>query len=99
MKIKKMLTMALACAMFFSVPSPVFAAVKGANEDPANTQQSDETLRIALASEPSTLWPAGSGKTENEAQIISGCLMDTLVSIDRTTGEVLGSSANIRFLY
>lgn len=93
MKIKKMLTMALACAMFFSVPSPVFAAVKGANEDPANTQQSDETLRIALASEPSTLWPAGSGKTENEAQIISGCLMDTLVSIDRTTGEVLPNLA------
>jgi len=67
--------------------------VKSANTDPANTKTSDETLRIALASEPSTLWPSGAGKTENEAQIVSSALMDTLVSKDYKTGKVIPNLA------
>lgn len=69
------------------------AAVKGANEDEANTVETDETLRIALASEPSNLWPAAAGSTENEAQIVSSALMDTLVITDYSTGEVLPNVA------
>ncbi len=93
MKLRKMVALGMACAMTLSCSATAFAAVKGANEDPANTETTDETLRIALASEPSTLWPAGSGKTENEAQIISGCVLDTLVAKDHTTGEVIPNLA------
>ncbi len=93
MKLRKMAALGMACAMTLSCAATASAAVKGANEDPANTETTDETLRVALASEPSTLWPAGSGKTENEAQIISGCLLDTLVAKDQTTGEVIPNLA------
>ena len=93
MKLKKMVALGMACAMTLSCATTTFAAVKGANEDPANTEKTDETLRIALASEPSTLWPAGSGKTENEGQIVSGALLDTLVAKDHTTGEVIPNLA------
>ncbi|WP_148409833.1 ABC transporter substrate-binding protein [Murimonas intestini] len=94
MKLKKTMVLGLACAMVLSTPVTALAAVKGANEDPANTEKTEETLRIALASEPSTLWPAGAGKTENEAQIISSALMDTLVAKDKVTGEVIPNLAS-----
>lgn len=73
------------------------AAVAGAlqpNSDPANTEVTDETLKIGMASEPSTLWCAAAGKTENEAQIIQMAMLDTLVSMDRKTGEVLPNLAS-----
>ena len=37
----------------------------------ANTEVTDETLVVCLASEPSTLWGAPDGKVENECQIIN----------------------------
>ena len=36
------------------------------NQDPANTEKTDETLTIGLSSEPSTLYGAAGGTTENE---------------------------------
>lgn len=63
--------------------------VKDANADPANTETSDKTITIGLASEPSTLWGAATAATENESQIINGALLDTLVSKDQTSGEVV----------
>ncbi|MCD8154831.1 MAG: ABC transporter substrate-binding protein [Clostridiales bacterium] len=93
MKLKKMLALGLACAMTLSTAVTASAAVKGANEDEANTTETDETLHIALASEPSNLWPAGAGSTENEAQIISSALFDNLVIKDYSTGEVLPNLA------
>lgn len=69
------------------------SGAKTANADPANTKVTDETLKIGLASEPSTLWGGGCGKTENEMQIVSGALMDTLVVSDQNTGAILPSLA------
>lgn len=88
MKFKKMAAFGIACVMALSCVTTASAAAKGANEDPACTEKTDETLKVALSSEPSTLWPAGSATTENEAQIVANCLMDTLVGKDYTTGEI-----------
>jgi peptide/nickel transport system substrate-binding protein len=63
------------------------SGAKGANQDAANTTATDETLTIGLASEPSALWGAPVGKTENEAQIIFSALTDRLVKVDHTTGK------------
>ncbi|MDE7310556.1 MAG: ABC transporter substrate-binding protein [Eubacterium sp.] len=68
--------------------------VKGANEDMPNTQTTDETLRIGLSAEPSTIWGSGVGKVENEAQIISSAIMDRLVNVDRNTGDVYSMLAS-----
>ena len=91
MNFKKLLSIGLAGVMTFSAASCVFAedGVHGANEDPANTEVTDETIVIGLSSEPSNLWAIGSGKLENEAVIITNALADRLVSIDRSTGEVI----------
>lgn len=62
--------------------------IKGANEDAPNTETTDETLRIGLSAEPSTLWCAGVGKQENEAIIVGSALMDRLVNVDHNTGDV-----------
>lgn len=56
--------------------------VKGANEDAPNTETTDETLRIGLSAEPSTLWGSAVGKVENESQIINSAIMDRLVNVD-----------------
>ena len=48
---------------------------------------------INLSSEPSALWGGGSGKVENEMQIVNGALLDTLVKADRNTGEILPNLA------
>lgn len=58
------------------------------NQDPANTEKTDETLTVGLASEPSTLYAAAVGKSENEAMIINSALTDTLVTYDYGTNEV-----------
>ena len=67
--------------------------VLNANVDPINTEVTDETLTIGLSSEPSALWGIGSGKVENEMMIIDNALTDTLVDVDRTTGELIPNLA------
>ena len=62
--------------------------VKTPNTDPANTEKTDETLTVGLASEPSTLYGVAEGKTENEEQVIGSALLDTLVSVNYATNEV-----------
>ena len=49
------------------------------NKDAANTEKTDETLTVGLASEPSSLYGASVGKTENEEQIIGNAMLDSLV--------------------
>ncbi|MCD8153967.1 MAG: ABC transporter substrate-binding protein [Clostridiales bacterium] len=93
MKLKKMLALGMACALTVSMAVPASAEVKGTNEDEANTVESDETLRIALASEPSSIWGAGAANLENEGLIISNALFDTLVVKDYNTGEILPNVA------
>ena len=90
MSFKKVLGIGLAALLTFSMATCAFAdeEVKGANEDPANTEVTDETIVIGLSSEPSALWAAGSGKTENEMVIIASGLQDTLVKVDRATNEL-----------
>lgn len=68
--------------------SPAITGVLAPNSDPANTNTSDETLRIGLSSEPSTIWGASEGKAENEEQIINAALLDRLVNVDQITKEV-----------
>ena len=63
------------------------------NVDPINTEVTDETLTIALQSEPSTLWGAGTGKLENEDVYIASALYDTLVVLDQEAWEVKPSLA------
>ena len=63
--------------------------ILSANGDPANTTATDETITIGLASEPSTIWGAPEAKTENEAEIVCGAILDTLVHTDYSTGEIV----------
>jgi len=82
MKFRKIAALALAAAMALSTAVTASAAAVGANEDPVNTEKTDETITIALASEPATLAPSLSGTNANEAQIVSSTYMDTLVRQD-----------------
>jgi len=59
-----------------------------ANVDLVNKVKSDETLVVALSSEPSSLAPTLVGESENESSIISGAILDTLVSQNQFTGAV-----------
>ena len=63
------------------------------NTDPANTTKTDETLTIALGSEPSTLLGVAVGKVENEEQIIGSTFLDSLVSVDYKTNEIIPNLA------
>ena len=63
-----------------------------ANVDAPNTEVTDETIRIVLASEPSTLWGAPAGKIENESVYIADAIMDRLVAVDEN-GEVIPALA------
>ncbi len=95
MSFKKLLAVGLAAVMTFSFATCAFAedGVYGANEDPANTEVTDETLVIGLSAEPSALWAIGTGKVENEMMIISNALYDTLVKVDKETGDVIPNLA------
>lgn len=103
MKLKKLTAVVLAGAMVLSLAAcggnsekaePTgtkegsTVSVVPPNTDPANTEKTDETLTIGLTSEPSTLYGAAAGKTENEEQIIGSALLDSLVSVDYATHEV-----------
>ena len=63
--------------------------LRSANSDPVNSEVSDKTLVIGLMSEPSNLWDAGMGTTQNENEIIGSCLRDNLVTKDPETGKVV----------
>lgn len=63
------------------------------NTDPANTEKTDEELKIGLASEPSTLYGPAGGKTENEEQIINAAFLDSLVRYNYSTNEIEPSLA------
>ena len=58
------------------------------NKDAANTEKTDETLTVGLASEPSSLYGASVGKTENEEQIIGNAMLDSLVKFNYSTNEI-----------
>ena len=58
------------------------------NQDPANTEKTDEELVVGLASEPSVLYGVAAGTVENEEQIIGHALFDSLVKYNYTTHEV-----------
>ncbi len=64
-----------------------------ANTDASNTEKSDETLVVALASEPSSIVPTLVGESENESSIIGGAILDTLVAQDQKTGEIIPNLA------
>ncbi len=64
-----------------------------ANADEANTEKTDETLVVALASEPSSIVATLVGESENESSIIGGSILDTLVAQDQKTGEVIPNLA------
>ena len=90
MKMKKLLSLAMAAVMMVSLAATAFAGeAKDANQDPPCTETSDETIVIGLSAEPSILWAVGSGKGENEQVIIESALTDRLVNVDRETGDVL----------
>ncbi len=94
MSFRKFMSLGLAALMTVSLgAAAVSAEVKGANEDPANTTATDETITIGLASEPSSLWGAAGAKTENEGQIVQGALLDTLVKVDKATNDVIPNLA------
>lgn len=63
------------------------------NQDAANTEKTDETLTIGLSSEPSSLYGAAGGKTENEEQIIGNAMLDSLVKFNYATNEIEPSLA------
>ena len=77
------LTASLICA------GTALAEVRGANEDPANTEKTDKTVTVALPSEPSTILGSVVSKAEDEIEIVSGCITDTLVTRDKGTGDVI----------
>lgn len=58
-----------------------------------NTVKSEETLVVSMASEPATLWTAGSGTQDNQCLIIQNCMQDRLVTYDKENNEVLPSLA------
>ena len=49
-----------------SSDSKTTVSVVEPNKDAANTEKTDETLTVGLSSEPSSLYGAAVGKTENE---------------------------------
>ena len=63
------------------------------NKDAANTEKTDETLTVGLSSEPSSLYGASVGKTENEEQIIGNAILDSLVKFNYATNEIEPSLA------
>ena len=65
MTIKKMIRsfFAIMIVLSLAISSYTFAeGIQFANQDEPNTVKSDETLVVALASEPSSLWMGGTGK-------------------------------------
>lgn len=76
-----------------SSDSKTTVSVVEPNKDAANTEKTDETLMVGLSSEPSSLYGAAGGKTENEEQIIGNALLDSLVKFNYSTNEIEPSLA------
>ena len=109
MKLKRLVSTGLAAVMALSMVAcggadsekqdsgsadgQTVVAENTANTDEANTEKTDETLVVALASEPSSMAPTLVGQSENESSIISGAILDTLVAQDQTTGEIIPNLA------
>ncbi len=109
MKLKRLVSIGLAAVMALSrvacggcdsekqdngsADGQTVVAENTANADEANTEKTDETLVVALASEPSSMAPTLVGQSENESSIISGAILDTLVAQDQTTGEIIPNLA------
>lgn len=109
MKLKRLVSTGLAAVMALSMVAcggsdsekqdngsadgQTVVAENTANADEANTEKTDETLVVALASEPSSMAPTLVGQSENESSIISGAILDTLVAQDQTTGEIIPNLA------
>lgn len=89
MKFKKFAATILAASMIASMGICANAEIMDANQDAPNTEVTDETLKIVFANEPATIWGAPAAQVETEAQYIAGALMDSLVKVDKTTGEIL----------
>ena len=88
MKKLNVIALMLAGSLVFS--QAAYASDATPAEDSAvNTEVTDETLVVCLASEPSSLWGAVDGKVENESQIINNALMDCLVGLDEETGDIV----------
>ena len=79
---KKIKAISLILAGFMVFSQTAWAGDTASEESAVNTEVTDETLVVCLASEPSTLWGAPDGKVENECQIINSALMDRLVTTD-----------------
>ena len=91
MKFRRLIGCGLAVALSLTaaMSATAFAeGIHGANEDAPNTNVSDKTLVVALSSEPSALWMAGTSKAENEMTIIQHAFSDGLVAVDYASGEV-----------
>ncbi len=58
------------------------------NQDPANTEKSDEELVVGLPSEPSVIYGEAQGTGENEGEIICHAIFDSLVKYDYGTKEI-----------
>ena len=96
MMLKKVIAVGLAAGMMLSTAAYAEQDASGIaviNSDAAGTEVTDETLNVALPSEPSTIWQGGTGKPENEASIISGAIFDTLLREDQNPGELLPNLA------
>ena len=93
MSFKRIMGFGLAALLTVSMAAPAMADVKAANEDPANTTATDETIVIGFGSEPSAIWGTPEGKTENEIVYLQGALFDTLVSVDKATNDVIPNLA------
>lgn len=76
-----------------SSDSKATVSVVEPNKDAANTEKTDETLTVGLSAEPSSLYGAAVGKTENEEQIIGNAMLDSLVKFNYTTNEIEPSLA------
>ena len=76
-----------------SSDSKATVSVVEPNKDAANTEKTDETLTVGLSAEPSSLYGAAVGKTENEEQIIGNAILDSLVKFNYATNEIEPSLA------
>lgn len=76
-----------------SSDSKATVSVVEPNKDAANTEKTDETLTVGLSAEPSSLYGAAVGKTENEEQIIGNAMLDSLVKFNYATNEIEPSLA------
>lgn len=83
----------MACQMGIFADDAAENGTRLPNRDAVNTAVTDETLVIDFASEPSSLWGAGTGKVENEMLMIDMAIMDTLVALDPETSELKPSLA------